>query len=71
MVALDNGVTVCHHDPMKSMKFSLPDDLREAIKVVAEMKDRSEASVIRVALRRDPDVAKAYGIVAIAPRKEK
>lgn len=36
---------------MKQTKVSLPDDLREAVRVEAKRTDRSESSVIRQALR--------------------
>ena len=36
---------------MKSLKFSLPDDLRAQLKATAEQRDTSEARIIRAALR--------------------
>jgi len=36
---------------MKQMKFSIPDDLRERLRILAVRDERSESAVIRQALR--------------------
>lgn len=61
MVALDNHPAMAYTDPMQQIKVSVPDDLKEWVKLEARRRDLSESSIIRQALRNEQRNGMAEG----------